>query len=328
MPIADCFLIADGGGNQPTYISDGNKKLIASIDFTTLANQSFSADGDYILPTVAGSLVASVTAKIKNIGVNTGCSIGISGGRLVGNVPATANSIFALGYWAAVQSPILGIDLRTVSTDILADVNFNKYAVIVEAELDGMWTTNFNTPTNSSLSQVNVGVAQNLTTYWTGQVTRPTRFVTSQVRSEGGAGSATLASYNYGLSDAIGGGNPTSLATTVRALSLYTTNTAPYNSFTQNGGPNKISAFYSGFYAYHQYSTPTATARDYNNMQSAGTGTVEQWNPANNANTGGFGPTSTNDLWAIVSWCKTGNVNTGPTSWAMKKLNMYIIERV
>jgi len=327
MGITDCFPETSGGGGT-VIVSDGNKKLVASIDFSTMANQSFAADGDYTLTTAAGSSVPSVTAKIKNLAVNTGCSIGISNGRLVGNVPSTANSIFALGYWAAVQSPILGIDLRTVSSDILADVNFNKYAVIVEAEVDGMWTTNVNTPTNSSLSQVNVGVAQGMTTYWTGQVTRPTRFITSQVRSEGATGSATLANYNYGLSDAIGGGNPNALATTARALSLYTTNTAPYNSFTQNGGPNKISALYSGYYGYHQYSTSTATVRDYNNLLVAGTGTVEQWNPANNANAGGFGATSNNDLWAIVSWCKTGNVNTGATSWAIKKLNMYIIERV
>lgn len=327
MPIADCFSAEDGGGGT-VIVSDGQKKLVASIDFTTLGNQSFSTDGDYTLLTAAGSSVPSVTAKIKNIAVNTGCSISISGGKLIGNVPATANSLFAGGYWATVQSPILGIDLRTVSSDILGDVNFNKYAVIVEAETDGMWTTNFNTPTNSSLSQVNVGVAQGLTTYWTGQITRPVRYITSQLRSEGGAGSATLASYYYGLTDAIGGGNPTPFTTIGRQLSLYTTNTAPYNSFTQNGGPNKISALYSGYYGYHQYSTPTATARDYNNILVAGSGTVEQWNPANNANAGGFGATSNNDLWAIVSWCKTGNVNSGPTSWAIKKLNMYIIERV
>jgi len=327
MPIADVFQAADGGG-QTIIVSDGQKKLVASIDFTTLPNQSFSADGDYTLATAAGSQVPSVTAKIKNIAVNTGCSISISGGKLVGNVPATANSLFAGGYWAAVQSPILGIDIRTLSSEILSDVNFNKYAVIVEADVDGMWTTNFNTPTNSSLSQVNVGVAQGLTTYWTGGVTRPVRYLTSQLRSEGGAGSATLANYSYGLTDAIGGGNPTPFTTIGRALSLYTTNTSPYNSFTQNGGPNKISALYSGYYGYHQYSTSTATARDYNNILVAGSGTVEQWNPANNANAGGFGATSNNDLWAIVSWCKTGNVNTGATSWAIKKLNIYIIERV
>lgn len=326
MPIADVFQTEDGG--QTIIASDGQKKLIASIDFSSLPNQSFSADGDYTLATEAGSSVSSLTAKIKNLAVNTGCSIGISGGRLVGNVPATANSLFAGGYWAAVQSPILGIDLRTLSAELLADVNFNKYAVIVEAEVDGMWTTNFNTPTNSSLSQVNVGVAQGLTTYWTGGITRPPRWITSQLRSEGGVGSATLANYNYGLTDALGGNNLTPFTTIGRQLSLYTNNVAPYNSFTQNGGPNKISALYSGYYGYHQYGTPTATVRDYNNILVAGSGTIEQWNPANNANTGGFGATSNNDLWAVVSWCKTGNLNTGSTSWAIKKLNMYIIERV
>lgn len=326
MPIADVFQAADGGG-QTINVSDGNKKLVASIDFSSKPNQSFATDGDYIITTAAGSSVPSVTAKIKNIGVNAGCSIGISGGRLVGNVPSTANSLFALGYWAAVQSPILGIDLRTLSSDILGDVNFNKYAVIVEAEVDGMWTTNVNTPTNSSLSQVNVGVAQSFTNYWTGGITRPARWITTQLRSEGGAGSATLATYSYGFTDALGQGTP-GLVNGTKALSLYTTNTAPYNSFTFTGGINKISALYSGYYAYHQASTSTATARDYNNMLAAGTGTSEQWNPANNANAGGFGVTSTNDLWAIVSWCKTGNTGTGPTSWAIKKLNFYIIERV
>jgi hypothetical protein len=325
MPIADVFAAADGGGT--VTVSDGAKKLVSSIDFTGMANQSFSADGDYVISTVAGSSTPTVTLKIKNIAVNTGCSIGISGGRLVGNVPTTLNSLFGLGFWSSNQAPIMGIDIRTVSSDILADVNFNKYAVIVEAELDGMWTTNVNTPTNSSLSQINVGVAQGLTTYWTGGITRPARFTTSQLRSEGGAGSATLSTYGTGLSDAQGAGTPT-MVNVHRPLNQYSINSAPYNSLTQNGGPNKISALYSGYYAYHQYSTPTATIRDYNNLTSAGTGTVEQWVPANNANVGGYNVTSTNDLWAIVSWGKTGNTGTGPTSWAMKKLNIYIIERV
>jgi hypothetical protein len=326
MPIAEVFPEANGGGTI-INVSDGNKKFVASIDFTTLSNQSFSADGDYILATAVGSSVPTVTAKIKNIGNNAGCSIGISGGRLVGNVPSTVNSLFGMAGWSANAAPVMGIDIRTVSSDILADVNFNKYAVIVEAEVDGMWTTNVNTPTNSSLSQVNVGIAQSMSTYWTGGVTRPARYITSYIRSEGSAGSATLSSYGTGITDAIGQGTPT-LAAIFRNLNQYAINTAPFNSFSQNGGPNKISALYSGYYAYHQYSTPTATIRDYNNMQSVGTGTVEQWVPANNINAGGYNVTSTNDLWAIVGWCKTGNTGTGPTSWAIKKLNIYIIERV
>jgi len=325
MPIADVFAAADGGGGT-VIVSDGNKKLVATIDFTTQPNQAFSADGDYTITTAAGSSVPSVTAKIKNIGNNAGCSIGISGGRLVGNVPATINSMFGLAGWSTNHAPVMGIDIRTVSSDILADVNFNKWAVIVEAEIDGMWNTNINTPINSSLSQLNVGVAQGMTTYWTGGSTRPTRFITSYVRSEGGVGSATLSTYGNGITDSIG--SPAGFGAIFRNLNQYALNTAPFNSFTQNGGTSKISALYSGFYAYHQYSTPTATIRDYNNMQSAGTGTVEQWVPANNANAGGWNATSTNDLWALVSWGKTGNVNTGPTSWAMKKLNIYIIERV
>jgi hypothetical protein len=324
MPIADVFAAADGGGT--VIVSNGAKKLVATIDFTALPNQSFSTDGDYTIATAAGSSVPSVTAKIKNLGNNAGCSIGISGGRLIGNVPSTVNSMFGLAGWSSNHAPVMGIDIRTVSSDILADVNFNKWAVIVEAEIDGMWTTNVNTPTNSSLSQLNVGVAQTMTTYWTGGSTRPTRFITSYVRSEGSAGSATLASYGNGVTDSIG--NPPSFGAIFRNLGQYAANTAPFNSFTQNGGTSKIAALYSGYYAYHQYSTPTATIRDYNNMQSAGTGTVEQWVPANNANAGGYNATSTNDLWAIVSWGKTGNTGTGPTSWAIKKLNIYIIERV
>lgn len=326
MPIADVFNTSNGGGT--VIVSDGSKKLIASVDFSTLANQTFTVDGDYTFATAAGSQVPSLTAKFKYLANNTGGSIAISGGKLVGNIPTTLTSIFALGFWAAVQSPIMGIDLKTISTDILGDVNFNKYAVIVEAEVDGMWTTNVNTPTNSSLSQVMVGVAQNMGTYWTGGVTRPTRFKAGYLRSEGSAGSATLASYGTGFNEAIGGGAPPTFAATFRNLGQYATNSAPYNSFTQNGGPNKISTFYSGFYGYYTSSTPTATVRDYNNINLAGTGTVEQWVPANNANAGGFNPTSTNDLWAIVAWSKTGNANTGSSSWAIKKLNIYLIERV
>jgi len=322
MPIADVFSASDGGGT--VIVSDGAKKLVGSIDFTTKSNTSFPSDGDYQITTTAGNLI---TAKIKNIGNNAGCSIGISGGRLVGNVPSTANSLFGMGGWSANAAPVMGIDLRTISPELNADVNFNKWAVIVEAEVDGMWTTNVNTPTNSSLSQVNVGIGQSMSTYWTGGVTRPARYITSYIRSEGGAGSATLASYGTGITDALGQGTPT-LAAIFRNLNQYATNTAPFNSFSQNGGPSKIAALYSGYYAYHQYSTPTATIRDYNNIYVTGTGTVEQWVPANNANAGGWTASSNNDLWAIVAWCKTGNTGTGPTSWAIKKLNFYLIERV
>jgi len=94
MPIADVFSASDGGGT--VIVSDGAKKLVGSIDFTTKSNTSFPSDGDYQITTTAGNLI---TAKIKNIGNNAGCSIGISGGRLVGNVPSTANSLFGMGGW-------------------------------------------------------------------------------------------------------------------------------------------------------------------------------------------------------------------------------------
>jgi hypothetical protein len=53
MPIADVFAAADGGGGT-VIVSDGAKKLVATIDFTTQPNQSFSTDGDYTIATAAG----------------------------------------------------------------------------------------------------------------------------------------------------------------------------------------------------------------------------------------------------------------------------------
>lgn len=320
MPIADVFSTADGGGTT-TIISDGKKKLVASIDFSAQANQTFAADGDFTFTTAAGSSVPTVTGKWKNLANNTGGSIQITGGRMVVNIPTTVTSQFGKWYWSAVQAPVLGFDIRTISSELLADTTFEKWAVVVEAEFDPFFTVAGSTYTSQVGTYVwaNAGVMQGGTAYFNGSQTSPTRFQSAAFRAEATTGTAV--NYPYNIFNFLGAAP--SAGNTGNTMLQFSANTPPWNSFA-NPGPIKWGCTYSCRVTHNFWATSTTKFHYYNGLTDTTNAYWQSWDPTLNTNAGGYIPTATNDVWAFL--CFSRSTGSGTTSVKVKALNIYIQE--
>jgi hypothetical protein len=323
MPIADVFSVADGGGGTTTIVSDGKKRLIAKIDFSTQPNQTFSSDGDYTFTTSAGSSVPTVTGKWKNLANNAGGSMQITGGRLVANTPVVTSQ-FGKWYWSNLHAPILAFDVRTISGEFLADTTFEKWAVVVEVECDPMFTVSGSTYTSQvgTFCWTNAGVLQGGTAYFNGSATSPTRFISAAFRAEATTGNASNYAYNY--FNFIG--NAPSGANTGNTIAQFSANPAPWNSFA-NPGPTKWGSTYSARACRNFWATSTAKFTYYNGTQDAyggGGDFWQNWNPLLNSMAGAYLPTANNDVWGYLQFSRS--TGSGTTSVKVKALNIYIQE--
>lgn len=330
MPIGYCFPSdgSSGEGNSPSIVtvSDGKKKLVASIDMSAQAPCVFSADGDYTFTTAPGSSCPTVTGKWKNLANNTGGSMSIAGGRLVANCPTTVTSQFGKFYWStALHAPVLAFDIRTISSELLADIKFEKWQVIVEAEFDPMFTRagSVYTSTVGTMCWANAGVLQGGSDYFSGQATSPTRFQAAAVRAESITGNAT--NYPYNIFNFLGaspqGGN------TGNTVAQFSLNSAPWNSFALEG-PTKWGCTYSGRNTKNFFATSTARFSYYNgNVDTMAGGSQmfwQNWTPEAATNTGAYLAASNNDVWAFL--CFSRSTGSGVTSVKVKALNIYIQE--
>lgn len=329
MPIADCFAIPSSSGTASgttSVISDGKKKLLASIDMSTQAPTVFSADGDYTFTTAAGSSVPTVTGKWKNLANAIGGSMSIAGGRLVGNVGNTVTSQFGKFYWSTLHAPVLGFDIRTISSELLADVNFEKWQVVVEAEYDPMFTRvgSVYTSTVGTMCWANAGVLQGGSAYFGGQATSPTRFQSAAVRAE--ATSGTASSYPYNIFNMLGASpNPGQTGNTIAQFAL---NPVPWNSFALEG-PTKWGCTYSARATKNFFATSTARFVYTNGNLDTIVGGIggdfwQNWNPTTSVNAGTYIPTANNDVWAFV--CFSRSTGSGATSVKVKAINIYLQE--
>lgn len=323
MPIADVFDTGSGGGGTVT-VSDGKKKLVAGIDFSTQSSQTFSADGDFTFTTSPGSSVTTVTGKWKNLGNNTGGSMAITGGRLVANTPTTITSQFGKWYWSTLHAPVLAFDIRNISAEILADVNFEKWQIVVEAEYDPMFTVAgaVYTSTVGTYCWANAGVLQGGTAYFNGSQTYPTRFQSAAFRAEAVTG--TAANYPYNIFNMLG--NAPAAGQTGATVGQFSLNPTPWSSFA-NPGPIKWGCTYSARVSRNFFATSTARFSYYNGITDAfagGSDFWQNWNPTLNTNTGAYLATSSNDVWAFLSFSRS--TGGGTTSVKVKALNIYIQE--
>jgi len=323
MSIAPVFPDGTGGGTTVT-ISDGKKKLVASIDFSAQQQgQTFSTDGDYTFITTAGSSVPTVTGKWKNLANNTGGSIQITGGRMVANCPVVTSQ-FGKWYWSTLHAPTLGFDVRTISAELLADTTFEKWQVVVEAEYDPMFTRVGNTYTSTvgTYCWANAGVLQGGTAYFNNSATYPTRFQSAAVRAEAVTGNAL--NYPYNIFNMLG--TSPNAAQTGSVIAQFSLNPAPWNSFALDG-PIKWGCSYSARATRNFFATSTARFTYYNGAIDAFTGGSDfwqNWNPTTNTNVGSYVATATNDVWAYLQFSRS--TGSGATSVKVKALNIYIQE--
>lgn len=324
MPIGYCFPDASGGSSPPVIVSDGKKKLVASIDMSAQTPTVFSADGDYTFTTAPGSSVPTVTGKWKNLANNAGGSMSISGGRLVANATAVTSQ-FGKWYWSALHAPVLAFDVRDMSAELLADTTFEKWQVVVEAEFDPMFTRagSVYTSTVGTYCWANAGVLQGGTAYFSGQATAPTRFQSAAVRAESITG--TAANYPYNIFNMLG--SPPNAGLTGNTIAQFSLNPAPWNSFALDG-PTKWGCTYSARSCRNFFATSTARFAYTNGTMDTMSGGSQifwqNWTPEANTNTGAYLATATNDVWAFL--CFSRSTGSGTTSVKVKSFNIYIQE--
>ena len=126
----------------PMQYIDGS--LLAKFDFTNIPNVDLKQDGDYPIPVSSGSTTATTaTLKAFKCSGNIGASgiQRINGGFLELN-PDVITSEFGLEYWSNKPAPILGIDLRTLSTKLQTDLAFQALSYEVIAEIEPLFNNN------------------------------------------------------------------------------------------------------------------------------------------------------------------------------------------
>ena len=324
MPISDVY--APASGTSTLIVSDGKKKLLATIDFSTQGPQVFSADGDYTFITAPGSQFSSLIGKWKNIANNSGGSFQVTGGRLVANIPTVATSMFGKYYWSALHAPVLAFDL-TQFGDVVSDPNLLSSTIVVEAEFDPMFTkvgTVYTSAVGAAYCWAHAGVMQGATAYFAGtQAGGPLRYRSAAYRCEA-AGAGTATNYPYNIFDSSGLTPASSnIGNTIAQFSL---NPVPWNSFAIEG-VTKLGSTWSARHSHDFFATSTAKFHYYNGTTDNMMGTSsywQNWDPTLNTGTGGYGATSSNDLWAFVAF--TRSTGSGTTAVKCSKLNIYIVE--
>jgi len=322
MPIANVFPEGSGSGTV-TVVTTGKKKLLATIDFSAQTNQSFTADSDVTFSTSAGSDITAISGKWKNL-ANLGGSMQITGGKLVANTNTVITSLFGRTYWSTLHAPVLAFDLRQFA-DVLADVNFKNWRVIVEADFDPMFTVSGSTYTSQvgTYCWTHAGVIQGGSNYFAGIDTYPTRFMSTAFRTEAVTGTASNQAFSifhwsgYTPSGSSGGNN----------LSQFATNNAPYNAMA-NPGPTKWGISFSARHSIGHYETSNGTSFKYYNgirdTQEGGPYYYQNWDNTANTNTGAWVSSSTNDLWGFIAFSRS--TGSGATSVKCNKINIYIAE--
>jgi hypothetical protein len=323
MPICPVYPDSPGGSSPPVIVSDGKKMLLASIDMSAQPSQTFSADGDFIFTTVAGSQTPTVTGKWKNLANNAAGSMSIAGGRLVANV-GNVTSQFGKWYWSTLHAPVLAFDVREICAQLAADTTFEKWQVVVEAEFDPIFTRagSVYTSTVGTYCWTNVGILQGGTSYFNGSAPFPTRFQSAAVRAEAVTGAAN--NYPYNIFNFLS--SSPSAGMTGNTVAQFALNPAPWNSFALEG-PTKWGCTYSSRQTRNFFATSTARFT-YNNgnmdTMAGGSDFWQNYNPTTSAGVGSWIAPANNDVWAFL--CFSRSTGSGATSVKVKTLNIYIQE--
>jgi len=313
MPICPVYPDSSGGSSPPVILSDGKLKLLAAIDFSTCSPATLT-DGDYVMPATGASSVTCVTVTSKNMASNPSGSFAITGGKLVINVPSGSTSTFGQFYWSATHSPFLSIDMRQF-TEVLADVNLQKWDLVMDVNHEQFYTSPNAIPTNPGNYEVNMGFTSGMSAYLA-NATIPLKWWYSRLRSDASGGAlAGDGSYYWGKN---GRGSSTDQAGDPN--SNFKTNSAPWSSLYTTG-PTKTRTLWNTSFCGVTYFTPTLVDGYRYYYAASVNGNNQDWNSTANAWRAG----QTNDVAATIGAMRTGG--SGATSFKILKISLYLRER-
>jgi hypothetical protein len=266
------------------------------------------------MATTPASSVASLTVTSKNMASNPSGSFAITGGKLVINVPSGSTSTFGQYYWSATHSPFLSIDMRQFA-EVLADVNLQKWDLVMDVDHDQFYTSPNAIPTNPGNYEVNMGFTCGMSAYLA-NATIPSKWWYSRLRCDANSGTAAGdGTYYWGKN---GRGTATDQAGDPN--SNFKTNSAPWSSLYTTG-PTKTRTLWDTSFCGVTYYTPTLVDGYRYYYAASLNGNNQDWNSTANAWRAG----QTNDVAATISAMRTGG--SGTTSFKILKISLYLRER-
>lgn len=306
----------------PTIISGSNPTptpssgdLLAQFDFSQIPDQNLKVDGDYTIPVTGGSTSAT-TATIK--AVKCAAGIGANGIQRIKSgklefLPDIITSELGLQYWSTIPVPMLGIDLRTLSTKLQADTYFQQVRYEVVAQIDPLWLNGTAVNQQTAYAYIEVGFLHNLDLWAANGTPRPQGNFTGYRHTTAApilARTMELGGISFG---------PSSFSAAAYAQGSMQTATAPFNTF-YNSSSTKMSTTWNtlGGGCLNQHFNNTCTlvrSTPASNMNTSTTYSVPSTFTAGR---------TTNNLW-MVAYCSrsSSSIQANDVPFRISKISIY-----
>jgi hypothetical protein len=290
------------------------KSLLAEFDFSQMSDQNLKVDGDYTIPVTGGSTSAT-TATLKVVKSNTG--IGAAGIQRIQSgklefLPDIVTSELGLQYWSSVAAPMLGIDIRTLSTKLQADTYFQQTEYEVIYEIEPIYLNGVISNQHSAYSYMYVGLLHNLDLWASTGTPRPQGYTSGHRHTMtpivGLARYVELGGMSFG---------PTGFSPSSYSQSQTQTAPAPFNTL-YNNSPTKVSSMWNGLVGITSHSNGTASIR-----RSSTMGNIAQYINYTLPSTFVAGRT-TNNLWMVAYCTRSGSpIQAGDVPFRIKKISIF-----
>jgi hypothetical protein len=294
----------------PTVYVDTS--ILAEFDLSGVPDVDLKTNGDYVIPVTGGSTSAT-TAVLK---VFKGENVGATGVQRIKDgklelMPATVTSELGLQYWSALPASMLGIDIRTLSSTLSADLSNQEHEYTVEFEIEELLKDGIVQQHNPTYTYIRAGILTKLDVWDTAptplpQALRPTGVMVSHRHTQAPpyAQNANLGleitGFYFFRSSFGSGGYPTGNMASFPA---------PMDSFRYNSS-TKFTAVSNGqvFSAIH--TNETASLKLSNNV------TFNSFNSSGTPDT-----STTNNVWiAMMASRSTGSLYASAVPWRIKKI--------
>jgi hypothetical protein len=289
--------------------------LLAQFDFSKIGDQNLKVDGDYTIPVTGGSTSAT-TATIK--AVKCAAGIGANGIQRIKSgklefLPDVVTSELGLQYWSNIAVPMLGIDLRTLSTKLQGDTYFQQVQYEVVVDIDPLWLNGSISNQQTAYSYMHVGFLHNLDLWAANGTPRPQGNLSGYRH--------TSIPAHLGRSTEIGGiaFGPSGFVNTSYPQGSMQTATAPFNTFFNNSSTKMLASWNTlggGCLNNHSNNTCTITRSGAAfNMNTASTYSVPSTFTAGR---------TTNNLW-LTAYCSrsTGSIQANDVPFRISKISIY-----
>ena len=301
--------------SNPTPAPSSGAGLLAEFDFSKIPDQNLKVDGDYTIPVTGGSTSAT-TATIKAVKCASG--IGATGIQRIKSgklefLPDVITSELGLQYWSNIAVPMLGIDLRTLSTKLQGDTYFQQVRYEVVAEIDPLWLNGTAVNQQTTYAYIEVGFLHNLDLWAANGTPRPQGNFTGYRH--------TTAAPIMARTTEIGGiaFGPSSFMQGSYAQGSMQTATAPFNTFFNSSSTKMLADWNtlggSTINVHSNGSTSLIRSSGTGNMSTFATYSVPSTFTAGRAN---------NNLWC-VAYCSrsSSSIQSGDVPFRISKISIY-----